>query len=68
MKVELKVELYRGRFLKLGSCRGVLEVKPVGGALTEALASKLIKEKVVEALKAAGFRGEVIIDGERFKL
>lgn len=65
--LELDLKLAKTSLTSL-KISGNLKVEPVGGKASEFLVKKLLKEKIIEELRKAGFKGILIVDGEEWKI
>gem|GEM_PF-5560811 len=43
---------------------GNLNIEPLGGIASEFVVKKFLKEKILEELRKAGFKGKLIVDGQ----
>ncbi|NPA13858.1 MAG: hypothetical protein GXN97_01550 [Aquificae bacterium] len=73
--MEVKVELTHSLELDLKLTKksiesvkisGNLNIEPLGGIASEFVVKKLLKEKILEELRKAGFKGKLIVDGEEW--
>lgn len=62
MKIELELE--KRAFVKLADVTGTIEIKTLGGEMTEVG----LKDKLIEGFKSYGLTGRVTVNGEVLEL
>jgi hypothetical protein len=63
--LELDLKLTK-KSIKSVKISGNLNIEPLGGIASEFVVKKLLKEKILEELRKAGFKGKLIVDGEEW--